>query len=160
MNNNFVFYQCGMRSSCSSRETLRVLLHTLLYYKLLYTIACLVFAFINLEISQSIVMSISTLFFPAHGRLSHSRTSSRHWDSFALSKVQRADLTCDVIRKVAPFVLSKLWVLIDDWSMCWSRDTFLIKLRLYLRMQPRFSDLVPTLIDALWQNLCCECWQN
>ena len=26
----------------------------------------------------------------------------------AESKVQRADLTCDVIRKVAPFVLSKL----------------------------------------------------
>ena len=25
-----------------------------------------------------------------------------------LNKVQRADLTCDVIRKVAPFVLSKL----------------------------------------------------
>ena len=29
-------------------------------------------------------------------------------DSQNLSKVQSADLTCDVIRKVAPFVLSKL----------------------------------------------------
>ena len=47
------------------------------------------------------------------------------------SKVQRAHLTCDVIRKVAPFVLSKLWILVADWSMRWSRDTFLIKLRLY-----------------------------
>ena len=47
------------------------------------------------------------------------------------AKVKRADLTCDVIKKVAPFVLSKLWILIDDWSMCWSRDTVLIKLRLY-----------------------------
>ena len=46
-------------------------------------------------------------------------------------KVERADLTCDVIRKLAPFVLSKLWILVADWSMCWSRDTFLIKLRLY-----------------------------
>ena len=45
-------------------------------------------------------------------------------------KVQRAVLTCDVIRKVAPFVLSKLWILVADWSMHWSRDTFLIKLRL------------------------------
>mgnify|MGYP001188682732 CR=1 FL=1 len=44
--------------------------------------------------------------------------------------VQRTDLTCDVIRKVAPFVLSKLCILIADWSMLWSRDTFLIKLRL------------------------------
>ena len=43
-------------------------------------------------------------------------------------KVQRADLTCDVIRKVAPFVLSKLWTLVTDWSMRWSRDMFLIKL--------------------------------
>ena len=49
-----------------------------------------------------------------------------------LGKVQRADLTCNVIRKVAPFVLSKLWILVDDWSMRWSRDMFLIKLRLYL----------------------------
>ena len=47
------------------------------------------------------------------------------------SKVQRADLKCDVIKKVAPFVLSKLWILIADWSMRWSRDTFLLKLRLY-----------------------------
>ena len=45
-------------------------------------------------------------------------------------KVQRVDLTCDVIRKVAPFVLSKLRILVADWSMHWSRDTFLIKLRL------------------------------
>ena len=47
-------------------------------------------------------------------------------------KVQRADLTCDVIRKVPPFVLSKLWILVADWSMHCSRDTFLIKLRLFL----------------------------
>ena len=47
-------------------------------------------------------------------------------------KVQRADLTCDVIKKLAPFVLSKLWILVDDFSMCWSLDTFLIKLRLYV----------------------------
>ena len=47
-------------------------------------------------------------------------------------KVQRADLTCDVIKKVAPFVLSKLWILVADWSMGLSRDTFLIKLRLYV----------------------------
>ena len=46
-------------------------------------------------------------------------------------KVQRADLTCDVIRKVAPFVLSKLWILVADWSLHRSHDTFLIKLRLY-----------------------------
>ena len=46
-------------------------------------------------------------------------------------KVQRADLTCDVIRKVTPFVLRKLWILVADWSMRWSRDTFLIKLQLY-----------------------------
>ena len=45
-------------------------------------------------------------------------------------KVQRADLTCDVIKKLAPLVLSKLWILVPDWSMHWSRDTFLIKLRL------------------------------
>ena len=50
-------------------------------------------------------------------------------------KVQRADLTCDVIKKVAPFVLSKLWILVADWSMRWSRDTFLIKLQLYLCTQ-------------------------
>ena len=29
-------------------------------------------------------------------------------------KVQRADLTCNVIRKVASFVLSKLWILVAD----------------------------------------------
>ena len=51
-----------------------------------------------------------------------------------VSKVQRADLTCDGIKKVAPFVLSKLWILVADWSMHWSRDTFLIKLRLYWRL--------------------------
>ena len=34
-------------------------------------------------------------------------------------------LTCDVIRKVALFVLSKLWILVDNWSMCWSRERFL-----------------------------------
>ena len=44
------------------------------------------------------------------------------------SKVHRANLTYDVIWKVAPFVLSKLWILIADWSMRWSRDTFIIKL--------------------------------
>ena len=38
---------------------------------------------------------------------------------------------CDVIKKLAPFVLSKLWILVADWSMRWSRDTFLIKLWLY-----------------------------
>ena len=37
----------------------------------------------------------------------------------------------DVIKKVALFVLSKLSILVADWSMRWSRDTFLIKLRLY-----------------------------
>jgi len=47
------------------------------------------------------------------------------------SKVPRADLTCDVIRKVAPFVLSKVWILVAHWSMRWSRDMFLIKLQLY-----------------------------
>ena len=47
-------------------------------------------------------------------------------------KVQRADLTCDVIKKLAPFVLSKFWILVSDWSMCWSHDTFLIKLQLYV----------------------------
>ena len=47
-------------------------------------------------------------------------------------KVQMADLTCDVIRKVVLFVLSKLWILVADWSMRWSRDRFLIKLWLYL----------------------------
>ena len=46
-------------------------------------------------------------------------------------KVQRADVTCDVIKKFALFVLSKLWILVADWSICWSRDTFLMKLRLY-----------------------------
>ena len=51
--------------------------------------------------------------------------------NFNLHKVQRADLLCDVIRKFAPFVLSKLWILVADWSMHWSFDTFLIKLRLY-----------------------------
>jgi hypothetical protein len=63
LNIDFSCYTVGWEAvaACSSRETLRVL-HTLLYYKLLYTIACLVFAFINLEISQRIVMSISTLF--------------------------------------------------------------------------------------------------
>ena len=50
---------------------------------------------------------------------------------YALVKVQRADLMCDVIKKLAPFVLSKLWILVADWSMHWSRDTFLIKLWLY-----------------------------
>ena len=29
-------------------------------------------------------------------------------------------------------MLSKLWILVADWSMHWSRDTFLINLRLYL----------------------------
>ena len=62
-------------------------------------------------------------------------------------KVQRANLTCDVIRKVALFVLSKLWILVADWSMRWSRDTFLIKLRLYYwyfsskRHERRYSNL-------------------
>ena len=42
----------------------------------------------------------------------------------------KVHLTCDVIRKVTPFVLSKLWILVADWSMHWSPDTFLIKLRL------------------------------
>ena len=32
-----------------------------------------------------------------------------------LCKVERADLTCDVIKKVAPFVLSKLWILVARW---------------------------------------------
>ena len=41
---------------------------------------------------------------------------------------------CDVIRKVAPFVLSKLWILVTDWSMHWSCDTFHIKLRLYQKL--------------------------
>ena len=50
---------------------------------------------------------------------------------YALVKVQRADLMCDVIKKLAPFVLSKLWILIADWLMRWSHDMFLIKLRLY-----------------------------
>ena len=49
-----------------------------------------------------------------------------------ISKVQRADLTWDVIKKLAPFVLSKLLILVADWSMGWSQDTFLIRLRLYL----------------------------
>ena len=40
-------------------------------------------------------------------------------------------LMCDDIKKLAPFVLSMLWILVADWSMPWSRDTFLIKLRLY-----------------------------
>ena len=40
-------------------------------------------------------------------------------------KEKRADHTCDVIKKVAPFVLSKLCILIADWSMRWSRDTTL-----------------------------------
>ena len=52
------------------------------------------------------------------------------FSKLGLSKVQRADLTCDVIRKVALFVLSKLLILVADWSMRWSHDTFLIKLRL------------------------------
>ena len=44
-----------------------------------------------------------------------------------------ADLMCDVIRNsLRPFVLSKLWILVTDLSMHWSRDTFLIKLRLYV----------------------------
>ena len=47
-------------------------------------------------------------------------------------KVQRADLMCDIIRKVPPFVLSKLWILVADWSMRRSCDTFLIKVWLYL----------------------------
>ena len=51
------------------------------------------------------------------------------------SKVQRADLTCDVIKKLAPFALSKLWILVADWSMRWSRDTFLLKLRQILSDQ-------------------------
>ena len=46
-----------------------------------------------------------------------------------ITNVPRADLTRDVIKKVAPFVLSKLWILVAHWSMRWSRDTFLIKLR-------------------------------
>ena len=37
-------------------------------------------------------------------------------------------------QKLAPFVLSKLWILVADWSMHWSRDTFLMKLRLYLHI--------------------------
>ena len=41
-------------------------------------------------------------------------------------------LQCDIIKKLGPFVLSKLWILLADWSMRWSRDTFLKKLRLYL----------------------------
>ena len=58
----------------------------------------------------------------------------RHWILWKKKKikVQRVDLMCDVIRKIAPFVLSKLWRLVADWSMRWSCDTFLIKLRLYI----------------------------
>ena len=46
-------------------------------------------------------------------------------------QVQRVNLTCDVIKKLAPFALSKLWILVADRSMRWSHDTFLKKLRLY-----------------------------
>ena len=51
-------------------------------------------------------------------------------------KVHRADLMCDVIKKLALFVLSKLWILVADWPMRWSCDTFLIKFRLYMKMYP------------------------
>ena len=58
-------------------------------------------------------------------------------------KVQRADLTCDVIRKSAPFVLSKLCILVADWSMRWSSDTFLIKLRLYMDLKKKQNIVYP-----------------
>ena len=63
------------------------------------------------------------------------KLKSLAFQSQAESKVQMADLTCDVIKKVAPFVLSKLWILVADWSMRWSPDTFLIKLQLYAGLQ-------------------------
>ena len=59
-----------------------------------------------------------------------------------ISKVQGADLMCDVIRKVAPFVLSKLWIIVADWSMRWSRDTLLKKLRLYFLHYSLFSTYI------------------
>ena len=56
---------------------------------------------------------------------------------------QRTDLMCDVTKTLAPFVLSKLWILVADWSMHWSHDTFLIKLRLYEKEEsPRFLYLI------------------
>ena len=65
--------------------------------------------------------------------------SSTHWaksifEDSLIRKVQRADLTRDIIKKVDSFVLSKLWILVADWSMHWSHDTFLIKLRLYRKL--------------------------
>ena len=68
-------------------------------------------------------------------------------------KVQRADLTCDVIKKLAPFVLSKLWILITDWSMRWSCDTFLIKLRLYKSVNfTSFFNLIFLRFFDVWPN--------
>ena len=70
-------------------------------------------------------------------------------------KVQRADLTCDVIKKLAPFVLSKLWILVADWSMRWSRDTFLIKLRLYIcpkQMSNNWESKVFSASDFIYQR--------
>ena len=43
--------------------------------------------------------------------------SSSFWLLDHMIKVQRADLMCDVNKKLAPFVLSKLWILVADWSM-------------------------------------------
>ena len=75
-------------------------------------------------------------------------------------KVERADLMCDVIKKVAPFVLSKLWILVADWSMSWSRDTFLIKLRLYLQemfyTEHSYCESAATWRNMSWKGQCIQ----
>ena len=68
-------------------------------------------------------INLVTIMRPAHGQHIEVRLP-------LTGIVQRTDLTCDIIRKVAPFVLSKLCILVADWLMLWSRNTFLIKLRL------------------------------
>ena len=43
--------------------------------------------------------------------------SQDHTVIWAISKVQRADLTCDVIRNSLRLCFGKIWILIADWSM-------------------------------------------
>ena len=83
------------------------------------------------------------------------RTTVR-WNSLwtRTHKVQRADLTCDVIKKLAPFVLSKLWILVADWSIRWSRDMLLKSFDFNGNLH---KDLTPQeqLFCLLWTFLSC-----
>ena len=61
------------------------------------------------ECNMSRPLSLHRLYFKGAWQPWNFRTSHLAPADFeVLSKVQRADLTCDVIKKVAPLVLSKL----------------------------------------------------